>query len=68
MFTISQKGKMSAVHMRYPNAREALSAYRRLEEEGATELSVTDNRIHELIERGELEQHAEIEEAEADRL
>jgi len=65
MFTVTATGKTSTVNMRFGNAREALKTYRQMQSEGARSLIVTDNRIHQAIELGELEKQASAEEPDA---
>ena len=63
MFTVTFTGKKSgAISVRYADARKALGAYRQMENDGATSLSVTDNRVHHLIDLRTLEQEARTEE------
>jgi hypothetical protein len=65
MFTVTVAGKSSAMNMRFGSAREAVEAYRRVQDEAPGEVTITDNRVHRTIELSELEEQARVEESDA---
>jgi hypothetical protein len=61
MYSIKFAGKISAVNLRFPNAREALVAFRRLEEEEHPNMHVVDNRSDDVVSAEELAHLAALE-------
>jgi hypothetical protein len=61
MYSIKFTGTVSAVNLRFPNASEALKAFRRLEEEGHPNIHIVDNQAEAEVLPDELADRAAAE-------